>query len=91
MEFEYDDNKSQQCLDERNFDFDRASRVFSDAVDCEIEDERHDYGETRYIKTGMVEGDIITVVWTPRNGKIRIITAWPASRQERKRYADAQI
>lgn len=90
MEFEYDKNKSQQCLEERNFDFEYAKNISSDPIDCEIQDTRSDYGEERYIKTGMVEDDLITLVWTPRDGKIRIITAWPASRQERKRYANSK-
>jgi len=91
MEFEYDDVKSEKCLEERSFDFEYARGIFDDPDGVETQDTRYDYGEPRYVKIGKVGEDIITVVWTPRNGKTRIITAWPASKQERKRYGDAQI
>ena len=38
-------------------------------------DLRQDYGERRYLVNGSVEGILITVVWTPRGSRRRIISA----------------
>lgn len=48
---------------------------------------RRDYGEPRYLVTGEVDGPTITVVWTPRGNRRRIISGWPASNRERRDHA----
>jgi uncharacterized DUF497 family protein len=68
-------------------DFEAAAQVFfGDYV--EREDRRYDYGERRYVVTGEAHGRIITVVWTPRQGRRRIISARLASSRERSLYRD---
>lgn len=54
----------------------------------EREDMRRDYGERRYVVTGEVDGVVVTVVWTPRGRRRRIISAWPASNRERREYRE---
>jgi uncharacterized DUF497 family protein len=54
------------------------------------EDTRRDYGERRWIALGEYDGDVIRVVYAERNGNIRIITAWKASRNDRKSYQKAR-
>jgi uncharacterized DUF497 family protein len=44
---------------------------------------RRDRGERRIIAIGQVEGRFISVVYTRRNGRYRIISARPARRNER--------
>ncbi len=83
--FEWDDSKSERTFAERGFDFEFASHVF-DGPYLEIQDERRDYGEIRYIVIGEIEGRNLTVVWTPRAGARRIVTAWWSSAQERRKY-----
>jgi uncharacterized DUF497 family protein len=83
--FEWDHAKSQRNAAVRGFDFEFASRVFNGSF-VEREDRRHRYGEHRFVTIGKVEGIIVTVVWTPRARARRIISAWPASRQERRMY-----
>lgn len=41
-------------------------------------------GELRYLTTGVVEGLTLTVVWTPRGRRRRIISARVASGRERR-------
>ena len=82
--FEWD-AKSEQTLQERGFDFDRASRVFQNDVVEEVDD-RRDYGELRIRATGKVREDFITVVYTWRGDRRRIISARPAKRRERDGY-----
>ena len=83
--FEWDVAKSEATFHERGIDFEAAARVF-DGGYVEREDLRQDYGEPRYVVTGAVEGSVISVIWTPRDGRRRIISAWPASNRERREY-----
>jgi uncharacterized protein len=85
--FEWDEAKSRATLAYRAFDFEFAARVFED-IHVETEDRRHDYGERRFVVTGEVDQRVITVVWTPRGQRRRIVSAWPASNRERREYCD---
>jgi hypothetical protein len=83
--FEWDEAKSERCAALRGFDFEFASRIFAGPF-FEREDRRQTYGEPRFVATGEVDGLVVTVIWTPRASARRIISAWPASRQERRMY-----
>jgi uncharacterized DUF497 family protein len=39
----------------------------------EILDDTEDYGEVRYLVIGMVEGQLLSVIYTPRLGRYRLI------------------
>ena len=53
-------------------------------------DDRFDYGEVRQITTGSIEGVVVvTLIHTDRHGRMRIISARPASSRERKLYEAA--
>ena len=47
-------------------------------------DRRRDHGEARYISVGQVEAAVVVVVHTWRDGRVRLISARPASRKERQ-------
>ncbi|MBE9012869.1 BrnT family toxin, partial [Pseudanabaenaceae cyanobacterium LEGE 13415] len=50
-------------------------------------DERYDYGEDRFIGTGMLNGRVVVLVYTePDENTIRIISLRKALSHERKRY-----
>ena len=85
--FEWDEGKSALTLRRRGIDFFAAATIF-EGFFTEREDTRHDYGEQRFVSTGEVDEEIVTVVWTPRNRNRRIISAWPASNQERRIYRE---
>ncbi|HEY8189374.1 MAG TPA: BrnT family toxin [Micavibrio sp.] len=86
MEFEWDDKKNWINIRKHGIDFEMASRIFGNPVLTYI-DTRNDYGEIRSVSIGLVEGAAILVVThTDRQGKIRIISARPASRKERDEY-----
>jgi uncharacterized DUF497 family protein len=62
-------------------------RAKTTASRIEREDTREDYGEPRFVATGIVaDVGIITVVWTPRGRRRHIITAWRASKSEKEEY-----
>jgi uncharacterized protein len=85
-DFEWDDAKAAQNYADHGVSFDVAKRVFQDPFAIERLDDRRDYGEDRYMITGMVDGRVLCVVYTLRNGAIRIISARGAEPHERRRY-----
>jgi hypothetical protein len=88
MKFEWDGAKSDACLALRGFDFAHASAVFDDPLLLVEADSRLDYGELRFVAFGAIAGRVYAVVFTPRFGKIRIISARKANRREVARYGD---
>ncbi len=53
-----------------------------------MEDNRFDYGETRYISLGLLEGRVIVVAHTESEDVIRIISARKATKYEEAYYFD---
>ena len=53
------------------------------------EDTRKDYGERRYCVLGFIEARLHSVVFTPREGKPRVISLRKANKREIKRYEKA--
>uniref|UniRef100_E6Q5X5 Protein containing DUF497 n=1 Tax=mine drainage metagenome TaxID=410659 RepID=E6Q5X5_9ZZZZ len=87
--YEWDERKSEICLQARAFDFSYAARIFeADIEPLDWEDTRDIYGEPRFVSVGEVASLIIAVVWTPRGNLRRIISARPASRRERKLFIE---
>jgi uncharacterized DUF497 family protein len=87
MQFEWDEGKRERLLRERGIDLLDAALIFEGAVLTEI-DSRADYGETRYLSTGKVDGEYFVVVHTARPPNVRLVTAWRAGRRARRRYQD---
>lgn len=85
MDFEWDEEKSQRNLEDRGFDFAFAARIFEGST-LEVIDDRRAYGEKRVRAIGVVEGHVLTVVYTDREDVRRIISAWPAHRKERLQW-----
>ena|SRR5437867_290783 len=86
-DFEWDSLKSDATLLQRGLDFEFAARLFATEY-AEREDLRQDYGERRYIATGEVDQQVITVVWTPPGRRRRIVSARLASNRERREYRE---
>jgi uncharacterized DUF497 family protein len=85
-DFEWDEAKAAQNYADHGVSFEVARRVFEDPFATERLDDRQDYGEDRYSILGMVDGRILYVAYTLRNGTIRIISARGAEPDERRRY-----
>jgi uncharacterized DUF497 family protein len=84
--FEWDEEKNRINQEKHGITFEEAQRVFLYPLRIEVEDETHGSGdEVRLRCIGMIEGGVVTVRYTHRNGKIRIYGAgfW---RKERKAY-----
>ncbi len=83
MQIIYDAAKRRQTLDERDLDFEDARLVFSGFHLTRIDD-RRDYGETRHIVLGALRGRPVVMVWTPRDGAVRVISMRIADNDERE-------
>ncbi|WP_235883075.1 BrnT family toxin [Rhizobium rhizophilum] len=89
ISFEWDDDKNAANVAKHGLSFDRARRIFDDVV-ISAPDHRRDYGEARINSIGRIDGlFVIVVTHTDRYGRIRLISARPAKRRERERYAEA--
>ena len=85
--FEWDDDKALSNYRKHGVSFDEACTVIFDDFAIVEEDNRENYGEQRFVSLGMSEqGRILNVVWTQRNNKIRLISAFKADKQQRKDY-----
>jgi uncharacterized protein len=87
--FEWDDVKNCANVAKHGVSFQSARRKFDGPV-LTVRDDREDYGEVREISIGGIDDiAVLTVVHTNRQGKVRIISARPASERERRRYEEA--
>jgi len=87
--FEWDDRKNASNIAKHGLSFRTASEIFDGRVITAVDD-RFDYGEERRISIGTIGSAVVIVVThTDRNGNIRIISARPAKKRERERYAEA--
>lgn len=86
LKFEWDESKAKSNYAKHSVSFDFAKGVFGDAFAIEFLDDRKDYGEERLVLIGMVEGHVLYVAFTERNGIIRIISAREATKHEQEAY-----
>lgn len=74
-DFEWDERKNKQNLRKHGVSFEEAQYVFKDILRIIHEDREHSATEKRYFCTGQLGTGIVTVRFTYRNKKIRIIGA----------------
>ena len=85
MTVEFDEAKRARTLGQRALDMARAGEVF-DGASLTVEDDRMDYGETRYITIGFLDERMVVLVWTPRGDVHRIISMRKANDREKAIY-----
>jgi uncharacterized protein len=85
VRFEWDEAKRRLNVKKHGIDFIDVPDMFSGDI-LTIEDDRYDYGETRYITLGQIKGITIVVAHTESKDIIRIISARKATRYEEIRY-----
>ncbi len=90
LQFEWDDEKDKINIKKHKLSFSTAKFVFNDENRIEIFDDVHSTYEERYITIGEI-GQVpvvVTVVYTERGQKIRLISARKATAEERRLYYD---
>jgi uncharacterized DUF497 family protein len=86
MRLTWDPDKRVRTFAERGLDFADAEIVFA-GVTIEFEDLREDYGETRIICFGMLQGRMVVVGYVPRGAGRHIFSMRKANGREQKRLA----
>jgi uncharacterized protein len=83
--FEWDENKWRSNVAKHGIDFADAKEVFHDPAAYTFTSP-NPHSEPRYVTVGSMQGTLIAVIFTVRNGAIRIISARSARRKERRMY-----
>jgi uncharacterized protein len=87
--FEWDDAKAEANFKKHKVRFEHAVEACED-YDALVElDDSEDYGEDRFVLIGRSSNGVLTVVYTERNHRIRIISAREAHDYERRNYRRA--
>jgi uncharacterized DUF497 family protein len=86
LEFEWDDRKAAQNVRDHGVSFAQAAWAFRDPFAVEWVDLRKAYSEERIILLGMYKSQILSVVYTEREHRVRIISARRATKHEQDTY-----
>ncbi len=86
LQIEFDLEKRNRTLPERQLDFARAAEIFA-GVQVTAPDTRLDYGEPRFTTAGVLDGRMVILVWTPRGAARRIISMRKANEREITKFA----
>jgi uncharacterized DUF497 family protein len=89
--FEWNDAKAHANLEKHEVSFEAARLVFDDPASVDNIDDRENYSEDRFTITGMVNARLLTVTYTERDGRIRIISARKATRREQDDYFNQEV
>ena len=85
MEISLDPSKSERNERDRGLPFSLVAQLdWSGAVI--VEDYRKDYGERRYRALGFIGDRLHAVVFTPRAGKVHVISLRKANKREVKQH-----
>jgi uncharacterized protein len=82
----FDRAKRERTLSERGLDFADADIVFA-GVTLDLEDTRRDYGESRFVCYGLLEGRMVVVGYTPRGAGRHVFSMRKANEREQGRIA----
>lgn len=85
LTFEWDAEKAASNVAKHGVAFDEAATVFADPLGRIVADPRHSMGEDRLVLLGHSHHNrLLAVMFTERGEVIRLISARPATRQERR-------
>lgn len=85
--FEWDKHNSEKILKKHNITIKEAEGIFADSKFV-LSEARYSGKEVRYAILGTKGVKKLIAIFTIRNNKIRIISARPQSRKERKVYEE---
>ena len=85
MKISFVDDKRMETLKNRGLDMARAHEIFEGRT-LTYQDDRRDYGETRFIAISYLDERMVVIVWTERNFSYRIISLRKANDREQREY-----
>ena len=87
MQFEWDPQKAKSNYKKHGVSFEEAVTVFYDPLAATFDDPDHSEGEWRFITIGFSSRERLLIVSHSERGEVlRIISARPATANERKRH-----
>jgi uncharacterized protein len=86
LDFEWDNAKAAANVHKHGVSFEQAAYAFRDPFGVEWIDAGSAYVEERVVLLGMSGGQILSVVYTERHGRLRIISARRATKHEKNTY-----
>jgi uncharacterized protein len=87
LRFEWHPAKAASNLKKHKVSFEEASTIFQDAMRIEVPDQWHSDDEQRYLGIGRsVQERVLSIYYTFRDERVRIISARFAERWERNEY-----
>jgi uncharacterized DUF497 family protein len=81
----FDPKKNERNIAERSLSFDLVEAFEWDSA-LVVEDSRKDYGERRFQALGLIDGRLHALVFTPRAGRVHVISLRKANRREVRQY-----
>ena len=91
MNFEWDEEKSQENLRKHGFSFEEVWQIFEAPILDEL-DKRTHYGEERWNGIGLLGNRIVVITYTFRaQDTIRIISLRKALKHEREKFEQGRI
>ena len=91
MEFEWDPRKDAVNRRKHGIGFREATTVFGDPLAITFPDVDHSISEERFLTVGAsASGRLLVVAHTEGEGAIRIISARPVARSERRFYEESR-
>lgn len=91
LTFEWDPGKAAANARKHGVAFQEATTVFGDPLALTIPDPDHSSAEARFLDLGLSHrGRLLVVAYTERGDRIRIISARPGTRRERRQYEESQ-
>ena len=91
LDFEWDEAKAAANLAKHGIGFATAELVFRTESYVEFDVTRAGEGEARLKRVGLVGTRLLTVVFTLRGGRIRLISLRPANAGEKVKYGNRSI
>ncbi|BAZ12891.1 hypothetical protein NIES4071_47250 [Calothrix sp. NIES-4071] len=91
MKFQWNPEKALSNERKHDVSFEEAVTVFADPLAVTIDDPDHSIGELRFLTIGLsIMYRLLVVSHTERENQVRLISARPATRQERKSYESGE-
>jgi len=87
MQYEWDENKRQANKIKHGVDFDEVRDFQWDGAEVS-QDMRLAYIEQRFVAAGFIGHRLHILIFTPRHGKIRIISLRKANNREEQQYEE---
>jgi len=89
LQFEWDPDKARSNVQKHGVTFDEASTAFRDPLSVTIPDPLHSEDEDRFVLIGYSHRErLLVTVHTYRKHRVRLISARPATKRERRRHEE---